>query len=173
MVLMSFFIRNDIFDQKKGACGKPPAGGKCFWAPPTKKWANFFFFARNAIFDEKKGACGKPPVGGKWFWLFWPKKSACGKPPAGGKKVLKKTSKTICWSLFWPKKLPPRVWKNGPWPIKCFFSPPQKKLFVPDLGYHFGYNRLSFWAGRRSLFFQLFFQIFFCKIFFSGRSIHF
>ena len=108
---------NAVFDQKKGACGNGPAGGKGFLTP-------------NVIFDQKKGACGNGPAGGKWFWskmpflikkrrlrqaarrrkmVFFPekryfgrKKSACGKPPVGGKKFRQNFQKTFCFSNFCP-----------------------------------------------------------------------
>ena len=66
MVLMSFFIRNVIFDQKKGACGKPPAGGKWFWCHFSSEMS-FLTKKRRLrqaasqremvliIFDQKKG----------------------------------------------------------------------------------------------------------------------
>ena len=34
-----FFPENVIFDSKKGACGKPPAGGKWFWSFLAQKKA--------------------------------------------------------------------------------------------------------------------------------------
>ena len=46
-------------------------------------------------------------------------------------------------------------------------------FFVPDLGDHFGYNRLSFWAGRWPLIF-FFFSIYISpKSSFPGLSINF
>ena len=55
------------------------------------------------------------------------------------------------------------------------FKKCQKKyknvIFVPDLGDHFGYNRLSFWAGRWPLtFFPR--KFYFTKIYFPGLSIN-
>merc|ERR1711933_520718 len=83
---MVLFPEKRYFWEKKGACGKPPGGGKKFWS----------------FFCKKKGACGKRPAGGEKNWSkFWSKKGACGKPPGGGKWFFPRET------LFWAKKKAP------------------------------------------------------------------
>ena len=129
---MAFFSKNVIFDQKKGACGKPPAEKnglfpreRHFWAKKKRlrqaatqkrcKMPTFFAekTAKNTkivIFCQKKApAASRQPRKMVLFLekrYLGKKKNACGKPPA------KKGPKC---SLFLQKnrKKTPKSLRNG------------------------------------------------------------
>ena len=115
---MQFFSKNVIFDQKKSACGKPPAE------------KNGLFPKETLFLQKKKSACGNRPGGGEKSWSkFWSKKSACGKPPGGGKWFFPRET------LFWAKKRRRRVKKNAKnikiglkrVPVRAFWMSPGPK----------------------------------------------
>ena len=109
-----------------------------FWAQKWCFWTQKWFFEfKNGVFESKNDFCIKKLTILNQNFIF----------------VIKTNEFLI---LFWKNTVFYR-WFGSNFSEKYFFS-----IFFPDLGDEFGYNRLSFWAGRRPLFFFfLFFFVFF------------